>query len=236
MSERNYYVICDDNCKFEGMTKEQIYDAIAEATGTTPTPVDEAFITKIKEQNANHNLKMWKGTEAQYAALQTKDTDTVYIVGSANAPAKVTDTNQFELALDEINEDITQLQSVSVIKDEWVVSATDLANFKTLYSPSGTTGFVPNDTSHLDFMKSADVIKVVAESHSGKNVQPYNGIMIRGFETEFISGKTITNTTVSLGFGSKSDSIKPYRVESETYKAFMGSAVDALKFIFYKMP
>lgn len=82
MSERNYYVLCDDNCRFEGMTKEQIYDAIAEATGMTPTPVDSAFITKIKEQNASHNLKMWKGTEAQYNALEEHDTDTLYIVGT----------------------------------------------------------------------------------------------------------------------------------------------------------
>lgn len=82
MSERNYYVICDDNCRFEGMTKEQIYDAIAEATGTTPTPVDEAFITKIKEQNAQHSLKVWKGTEAQYNALAQKNADTLYIIGN----------------------------------------------------------------------------------------------------------------------------------------------------------
>lgn len=82
MLDRNYYVICDDNCKFESMTKEQIYDAIAEATGSTPTPVDEAFITQIKEQNANHNLKVWKGTEAQYNAIASKDADTLYIIGT----------------------------------------------------------------------------------------------------------------------------------------------------------
>lgn len=81
-NERTYYVICEDNCRFEGMTKEQIYDAIAEATGVTPTPVDEAFITKIKEQNANHNLKVWKGTEAQYNAIQNKDADTLYFIAT----------------------------------------------------------------------------------------------------------------------------------------------------------
>lgn len=81
MSERNYYVLCDDNCRFEGMTKEQIFDAIAAATGVTPTPVDEAFITKVKEQNAQTNLKFWKGTTAQFNALETKDRDTIYFVG-----------------------------------------------------------------------------------------------------------------------------------------------------------
>ena len=53
MSERNYYVLCDDNCRFESMTKEQIIAAIAEATGHTPEDIDAAFITRIKEQNKN---------------------------------------------------------------------------------------------------------------------------------------------------------------------------------------
>lgn len=82
MAERNYYVLCDDNCRFEGMTKEQIYDAIAEATGHTPTPVDEAFITMIKEQNRNNNTKIWTGTAAQYNALATKDSNTLYFVNT----------------------------------------------------------------------------------------------------------------------------------------------------------
>lgn len=77
---RTYFVVDNTNSLTEGMTKEQIYDAIAEATGATPTPVDEAFITKIKEQNAEHNIKIWKGTQAQYNALATKDNDTIYII------------------------------------------------------------------------------------------------------------------------------------------------------------
>lgn len=67
--ERNYYVLCDDNCRFESMTKEQIIAAIAEATGATPTHIDDAFITKIKETNANEALKFWIGTSAEYNAL-----------------------------------------------------------------------------------------------------------------------------------------------------------------------
>lgn len=69
MSDRKYYLICDDNCKFEGMTKEQIYSVIAEATGNTPTSVDGAFITMIKESNANKALSFWMGTEAEFNAL-----------------------------------------------------------------------------------------------------------------------------------------------------------------------
>lgn len=67
--ERKYYVFCDDKCMFESMTKEQIYAAIAEATGATATEVDDAFITKIKEKNADKQLTFWVGTSAQYNGL-----------------------------------------------------------------------------------------------------------------------------------------------------------------------
>ncbi len=68
MAEKKFYVICDDDCRIEGMTKEQIIAAIAEATGATPTAIDSAFITKIKEQNAGNPISFWLGTEAQFNA------------------------------------------------------------------------------------------------------------------------------------------------------------------------
>lgn len=79
--ERRYFVFCEDKCIFEALTKEQTINAIAEATGTVPESidVDAAFITKIKEMNANKNLKFWIGTTAQFQALQTKQENTLYI-------------------------------------------------------------------------------------------------------------------------------------------------------------
>lgn len=67
--ERNYYVMCDDKCLFPAMTKEQTIAAIAEATGNTPSNIDDAFITKLKEANANKALTFWVGTAAQYNAI-----------------------------------------------------------------------------------------------------------------------------------------------------------------------
>lgn len=86
MSERIYYVICEDNCKFESMTKEQIVSAIAASTGHTPSDqeIDSAFITKIKEMNANNQLQWWVGTEAQYNAISEKDIHTLYIITDSN--------------------------------------------------------------------------------------------------------------------------------------------------------
>ncbi|MGA4517399.1 phage upper tail fiber protein [Solibacillus silvestris] len=86
---RTYFVICEDNCKFESMTKEQIIAAIAEATGSTPTQIDDAFITKIKEQNAEASTKFWIGTKAEYNAIQSKASDVVYIIKESGEPTLI---------------------------------------------------------------------------------------------------------------------------------------------------
>lgn len=81
MSERNYYVVCDDNCKFPSLTKEQILTAILQAVSTGEIKdVDTGFVTKIKEQNHNSALSFWVGTSAEYNALETKDDGCFYIL------------------------------------------------------------------------------------------------------------------------------------------------------------
>lgn len=79
-SERNYYVVCDDNCRFPSMTSEQILEAIAEATGETPVHIDDAFISKLKEQNRNGQIKLWIGTNAEYNDIDTPESDVVYLI------------------------------------------------------------------------------------------------------------------------------------------------------------
>lgn len=79
MNDNIYYCFCSNDCKFETMTKEQIIAAIAEATGHTPTNIDDAFITKIKEQNKGETVTVWLGTTAEYNALETKDDNCIYI-------------------------------------------------------------------------------------------------------------------------------------------------------------
>ena len=74
-----YYVVCDDDCRYEGMTKEQILTAIEQAVaqGHVSDP-DNAVFSKIKEIRANEAVQIWKGTEAQFNAL-----DPVPSVGKA---------------------------------------------------------------------------------------------------------------------------------------------------------
>lgn len=109
MSTRPYYVVSDDDCRFEALSREQIIAAIAEATGNTPTGVDDAFITKIKEQNKNGNLMFWVGTEAQYNALATKDTNTLYIVSGGS------ETDYLQSEIESLQADVTAMKGGTVL-------------------------------------------------------------------------------------------------------------------------
>ena len=110
MADRNYFVFDSDNCKFEGMTKEQIIAAIVEATGVSPSSIDDAFITKIKELNKNQNLKFWIGTTAEYNALEEYEPNCFYIFSDSD---ELSEIEQFakEAAEEKANEVCAELQS-----------------------------------------------------------------------------------------------------------------------------
>ena len=63
------YVICDQNCKFEGMTKEQILAAIEQAVSTGEIKdVDAGFISAVKTINGQ-TLRFFVGEQAAYDEL-----------------------------------------------------------------------------------------------------------------------------------------------------------------------
>lgn len=70
-----FYVLCDDDCRYEGMTAEQILTAIQEAVtqGYVSDP-DGAVISKIKEVRAGGSTQIWVGTEAEFNALSPAPT------------------------------------------------------------------------------------------------------------------------------------------------------------------
>lgn len=90
---RKYYCLCDANCRFETMNKEQILAAIAQAAEHGLVfDTEAAFITKVKEGNAGSNLTFWLGTEAQYNAIVTqgkKDANCFYILTDGGSPAEL---------------------------------------------------------------------------------------------------------------------------------------------------
>lgn len=76
------YLICDNNCKFEGLDKEETLSAIQQAIeqgGVQNVDPNEPFITKIKDKNTGASVSVWVGTEAQFNAIETKEENTLYI-------------------------------------------------------------------------------------------------------------------------------------------------------------
>lgn len=88
--ERTYYVICEDNCRFESMTKEEILTAITNAVQQGNFgDIDTGFVTKVKEQNRNVALKFWVGTQAEYNALEDKPNNTFCIITDDEAKENI---------------------------------------------------------------------------------------------------------------------------------------------------
>ena len=78
---KKYYCFCGSNCKYETMTKEQILNAIANATGGgVDFDAETPFVTSIKEINAGQALSFWVGTQAQYNGLATRNPNCLYII------------------------------------------------------------------------------------------------------------------------------------------------------------
>lgn len=65
-----FYVYCDDNCRYEAMTKEEILTAIEQAIrqGHVSDP-DGAVFSRIKEIRAGQCEQLWVGTEDEFNAL-----------------------------------------------------------------------------------------------------------------------------------------------------------------------
>lgn len=92
-----FYVIRGDKVLIESMTKEEIHNAIVQAVEQGEIgDIDKGFITSIKEQNRNVDLKVWRGTYAEYNALQSIDPNTHYIITDENFKEQLnTLTEQF---------------------------------------------------------------------------------------------------------------------------------------------
>lgn len=103
--ERRYFVLCEDKCLFESMTKEQILAAITQAVEEGEIhDVDTGFITKIKEQNAGKELKFWVGSQAQYNALVPQE-DVMYLITDPEMEAEL------QAQIDALREDMPKITS-----------------------------------------------------------------------------------------------------------------------------
>lgn len=98
--ERKYYVFCDDNCKFETMTKTQILQAISKAVNIGV--VDDVQATNgIIEKNKGKLIQLWVGTQSEYNNIAKKESNVLYIISD--------DTSKDDLIakIDKLAEDVT---------------------------------------------------------------------------------------------------------------------------------
>lgn len=83
-----YNVFNGDDCAFESMTKEQIYELIANSIAQgelAGVDAEKPFVTKIKEQNKGVPLTFWVGTQAEYNAIEEKAENCFYIITDSTA-------------------------------------------------------------------------------------------------------------------------------------------------------
>ena len=128
---KNYYCICDSNCKYPTMTTEQIMAAIQQAAkdGLVYDP-DAAVVTKVKELNAEKALTFWVGTKAQYNAVSKKDPYCYYIITDKSQDEATEKATAALTAAEEAKSTATAALNVANAAPKFYFGDTEPANWK----------------------------------------------------------------------------------------------------------
>ena len=181
--ERKYYCFCEDNCKFETMTKEQILAAIAQAIATGNVgECDTGFITKVKETNGGSCITFWVGTNAQYNALATKEKNCVYIISDDVF------TEDLHKVIFQLQESVATAESVAA---EARAKATSAARIIAPSFDDGKSYKYMYDEAELDAWLTAEMNELFKVSPAAK---------VSGFYFEDLF-KTTTFITVTINVG-----------------------------------
>ena len=149
-----YYVFDDGKNKFEGMTREQIMAAIAQATGTTPSDVDDGYITTIKEQNENQGISIWVGTQAQYNALAETDENTLYCITDPN------ETNELQNEIDLLRAQIAEIST----------QGTEIANGIAIFTQKASVTLDPDEDYYKHTFTVPSGYVLLEASYSNTNI------------------------------------------------------------------
>lgn len=175
MPDRTYYVIADDNCKFESMTKEQILAAITQAVeGHSISDVDTGFVTTIKERNKNIGLKFWIGTTAEYNAIAQKEENCFYILSDDTELEDIeTTVNNLHTVVDNLANSVSDLQSDLDELDEVVTDIDDdLRDYKQEVAQD------VSDLQDADTALSGRVSDLETKLITNYDANIYNGTMV----------------------------------------------------------
>ena len=149
------YVICDQNCKFEGMTKEQILTAIAQAVETgTIGDLDTGFITTIKTINGTP-LKFFVGEQAAYDALTEEEKNNLFAIIT-------NDTTKEGLLTD-----IEQLKTTVKMLADWKAGVLAQKTITTVNIQNEISPLYAADNVQLDAGKAYIINYVCADEYGG---------------------------------------------------------------------
>lgn len=189
------YVICDQNCKFEGMTKEQILTAIAQAVETgTIGDLDTGFITTIKTINGTP-LKFFVGEQAEYDALTAEEKEGLFAIITNDATK------------DGLLEDIEELQT----------------NYKTLSEGLADGSFVVAKAKDAENAENAETAETAEIANKLKNDE--KTYTETSNEIELEAGKVyIITATVGTTAANEIDTFVLYAPKDLTNISFIYSA------------
>lgn len=118
------YVVCDNSCKYESMTKEQILTAITQAVENGEVKdIDAGFITKLQEQNNKAALTVWIGTSAQYNAIEEKAENCLYILTDETTEEQIVETATMAFDCANAAHDRLNRFNKVLLEAEWVINS-----------------------------------------------------------------------------------------------------------------
>lgn len=157
------YVICDANCKFEGMTKEQIYAAILQAVNEgTISNIDSGFVQTIKTINGK-SLKFFVGTQAEYEELTDDDKENLFaiITNDTIREGIIQAITDLQTELDELKNGsfvVTNADSANKIKSIIIRNYEELMSYIPLYPNAGYNSYAVANNEYAIKLPDGTVI------------------------------------------------------------------------------
>lgn len=141
MADTKYYCFCDKGCKFETLTKEQIYAAITQAANDGGIgDVDTGFITTIKTINGTP-LKFFVGAQSEFELLTEDQKQNLFAIITND----VTKDGLLEM-ISRVSDEISGLET-SLVDGTVVVKNTKNTDFtNAIWTESISSAAFPMDT------------------------------------------------------------------------------------------
>lgn len=157
MAERNYWVLCDDNCRFPAMTKEQILTAIAQAVSEgTVGDIDAGFIQTIKTINGVP-LRFFYGKQYEYEALTDEEKENLFAIITND-----TTKEGIEKAIETLRNDLNSVDERLSEAIKGIEDGNIIAGYASRASNSNNASYLTIDTLYANVYQFINEIGLYA--------------------------------------------------------------------------